>query len=131
MAADSADSMPPTDPMRDAEALGAWLLIEFPDGQACRFAYRPLYEVLPGRWLFVSPDDDDNAHIAPSESVQTLVSHRETSVSVVDEPSFLPGGDSDDAEQCENCNAPGMVGYSTPHYAGTAKCPECDGEGVV
>jgi hypothetical protein len=91
MATDSAD-VSPSDPMRDAEALGAWLLIEFPDGQACRFAYRPLYEVLPGRWLFVSPDD--NAHIAPTESVQTLVSHRETTVSVVDEPSFLPGGDS-------------------------------------
>jgi hypothetical protein len=90
MATNSA-STPSTDPMRDAEALGAWLLIEFPDGQACRFAYRPLYEVLPGRWLFVSPDD--NAHIAPTESVQTLVSHRETTVSVVDEPSFLPGGD--------------------------------------
>jgi hypothetical protein len=94
MATDSAD-VSPTDPMRDAEALGAWLLIEFPDGRASRFAYRPLYEVLPGRWLFVSPDD--NAHIAPTESVQTLVSHRETTVAVVDEPSFLPGGDSDDA----------------------------------
>jgi hypothetical protein len=91
MATDSAD-VSPTDPMRDAEALGAWLLIEFPDGQACRFAYRPLYEVLPGRWLFVSPDDE-NAHIAPTESVQTLVSHRETTVSVVDEPTYRRVGD--------------------------------------
>ena len=37
----------------------------------------------------------------------------------------------DDTERCENCNGTGMVGYAAPNYAGTAKCPDCDGEGAV
>ena len=41
------------------------------------------------------------------------------------------GQPADGGEQCENCNGTGMVGYSTPHYAGTAKCSDCDGKGVV
>jgi len=33
--------------------------------------------------------------------------------------------------ECGNCNGFGMVGYASAGYAGTAKCPVCDGTGVV
>jgi len=87
------DARTTNDVIRDAEAFGSWLLIEFPDDDTDaprRFAYRPIYHVLPDRWIHTSPSEED-AHIAPTESVQTLVSHDETSVSLVDEPPFGPG----------------------------------------
>lgn len=86
----------PSDLIAEAKRAGLWLLIEFEEtdyGGPSRFAYRHL-DFLTDRWVYWDPQDDDG-HIAPTESVLTLVGHSETSVRLVDEPPFTPGGDDD------------------------------------